>query len=1189
MNKLLTLLLLVAPFISGYASPSYESSDADKQEALETLRTVIATVDSFIVYEAGFQGGEKLELQTNYANKTNFLWCNEAERDEGPIINLIDGNPATYFHSCWTSTIEPVHWIQVNLDTAIERFDFNYHTRQDADANFPQAIEVMGSNDGATFTTIKTFNENLPQEPDKRWESGVVAASQPYNYLRFVVTAPSIFFHMAEFAIYTETIISDKYRPHLGYLNNLRDVKKEADAIYSNSENVAAEDIIVIAEKLKAYYALKDNVIKGEIADYGIIDNLVWKLENNEITISGKGDIPELDNSSDYPWYKHKNSICSVVLDDNITGIYDYAFYNYDNLVKITFGKNVQTVGEYAFWHSSKLKVTFKSTVPPNLENYCFDFSKTCITYIPDGCGEAYQATGWGLFYVEGEGITINATLTEAGTLGDNILAQIENFKDVNNLVITGPINSDDIYIIQNSLTGLVSLDMAGVPVTSLNDYMFEGRHRLQKIVLPSTLKSISNYMFRYCYMLDEIVLPQSVTTIGYYAFYDCYSLRNIDIHEGVTSLGYDAFEYCKTLKSVKLPSTLTTIQGSTFRNCEQLKKVQFSEGLNKINSYAFSNCALDTLVLPSTIQYLGSSAFGGNDFLKRVELNEGLYEMDGPVFSGCDALTEITLPSSLVLADGSSALFHNCTNLKKVTCLSVEPPYIEAAVKSNLDGCELYVPSISLNVYKQTQYWDAFPTIKPIDYLPQNITILGNHRLALPDNLPVDYNPNVNLLVGYNGNSWSCGALKITGDKEFNASSFNTVWDNYNDRYCSLVNGSIMRADNSIIDMNVRTNKWIFFTLPFDVKVSEIEPTSDGTTNFIIRRYDGQLRADGQLDATWVKMAADDILKAGEGYILQASRYVGTTSQSESNFRFKAMDNANKNKIFANGDETVILNEYSSEFMHNRSWNLIGNPYPCYYDTRYIDFSSPITVWNASDQTYSAYSLTDDSYILLPGQAFFVQCPVGNKKMVFDEEGRQTDKVVRTIESADYAETSGTPVKRTVINLTISDGANKDRTRVVINNKAAMQYEIEKDASKFMSNNVAVPQIYTVNDGVNYSINERPLGNGKVELNTIINSDGTYTIALAGIPQECTVCLLDKKTGAKVSLNETEYSFNACAGEDVERFSLLIDGLGTTGIDAIDTDSSDDGDIYSIHGIKVEKPTQKGIYIQKGKKIIVK
>ena len=81
----------------------------------------------------------------------------------------------------------------------------------------------------------------------------------------------------------------------------------------------------------------------------------------------------------------------------------------------------------------------------------------------------------------------------------------------------------------------------------------------------------------------------------------------------------------------------------------------------------------------------------------------------------------------------------------------------------------------------------------------------------------------------------------------------------------------------------------------------------------------------------------------------------------------------------------------------------------------------------------------------------------------------------------------------------------------------------------------------------------------------------------------------MDKKTGAKVSLNETEYSFNACAGEDVERFSLLIDGLGTTGIDAIDTDSSNDGDIYSIHGIKVEKPTQKGIYIQKGKKIIVK
>jgi hypothetical protein len=44
----------------------------------------------------------------------------------------------------------------------------------------------------------------------------------------------------------------------------------------------------------------------------------------------------------------------------------------------------------------------------------------------------------------------------------------------------------------------------------------------------------------------------------------------------------------------------------------------------------------------------------------------------------------------------------------------------------------------------------------------------------------------------------------------------------------------------------------------------------------------------------------------------------------------------------------------------------------------------------------------------------------------------------------------------------------------------------------------------------------------------------------------------------------------------------------GTTGIHAIGSDAKKDNNFYTLQGVRVDKPT-KGIYIQNGKKIIIK
>ena len=793
---------------------------------------------------------------------------------------------------------------------------------------------------------------------------------------------------------------------------------------------------------------------------------------------------------------------------------------------------------------------------------------------------------------------SINIAVTVPGSLGDSILSKVENFSDVVSIKVSGILNDADLSTIQSRLTNLREIDMTNVTMENFPNRFFYQHHNLQKVFLPKSLVSIGEYAFYQCYSIYHIEFPATLTTINRYGFSECDNLQEVILPEGFNSMGERAFHSCDNNKRVKLPSTLKSMGDYAFYYNQNLRVVEFSEGLTYINACAFYECStLNDLKFPSTLYTIGNSAFAYNRSLSNVEFNEGLFQIGDNAFYGCDALTEITLPSSLVLAYQSP--FDYCDNLMKVTCLSIEPPYMTDQVPYgvNMDGRELYVPALSINTYKQTTGWDKFPTIKAIDYLPENITVLGNLKLTLPETIPADYKPNVSVIHDQKGTSyWQYGSLAVNGEGTLSLSDFDMTWDpncqyDYNNRvqnFCTLINNSHLRSDNVSIILITRNDRWTFFTLPFDVKVSDIETYYEGTTNWIIRKYDGEKRAAGESSETWVKVNGEDILKAGEGYIIQSSRYVGTNWQSISKFRMKAVNNANKNNIFINTDATVTLNEYQSEFAHNRSWNLIGNPYPCYYDTRYMDFSAPITVWNMNNNTYTAYSPMDDSYILLPGEAFFVQCPVEDKDILFSKEGRQIDRTVRAMEAKTRNKVAKQAVSRTVVNLSLSDGTNTDKTRIVLNNEASLQYEMDKDASKFMSTDAVVPQIYTSHEEVDYAINERPLSNAEVDLCTYIGAEGLYTITLINDVDGYDVVLEDKVANERIVLTDkNSYTFSAEVGTYTERFVLHL-SKETTDLEEVYRDENEDTSIYSIEGLKMTNPTKKGIYIQNGKKILL-
>lgn len=774
-------------------------------------------------------------------------------------------------------------------------------------------------------------------------------------------------------------------------------------------------------------------------------------------------------------------------------------------------------------------------------------------------------------------------------------------------------------YAFQNT-----SLTSVNIPdnVETIENNAFGRVKRLQEVHLPDNLTALGGSAFEYCRNLRAVKIPSKIKVITWYAFRDCSSLQSVELHDSITGFGNESFAGCD-LREITLPKSTTAVGNHAFEGNANLSKVTFNEGLIYIGESAFQNTAIDTLNCPSTLRNIYNSAFAGCRNLRQINLNEGLTRIETYALANNKA-TEIVLPSSLEYCAGGA--FDDCDSLVTIEARSVMPPNTDNGcplTSADLTKAILYVPVWSLAEYQLATGWNQFYTFRTSDFMPQYVKVNKDFYFTLRDELDPDYRPDIELTVTNNqitdsqGNTdYQHGNLTISGRSKLAVNDFSMVLSPYakysykqnyyyneNYRYlrptCLIVKGE-MRAENVTINLWNATNRWQFVSFPFDVKVSDIVPV-DSTTSWVIRGHSGAERAAGNAAAVWQNLSADDVLQAGKGYIMQCYKPNDKNGNYDAaQFTVRPLTTTvNRQQIFNADNRTVALEEHLAEFEHNRSWNLIGNPYPSYFDTRFLDFGAPFMVWNSNNQNYEAYSPVDDSYILAPAEAFFVQRPVDQESITFLKDGRQTDRYARTLVEeepasapqrirAAYDSNAHTAAQRTVFNITLAkDGQQADRTRVVINEAATMQYDLSRDAAKFTGTEPAVSQIFTINGATRYAINERPLNNGQALLGLHFGTDGTYTIGLSNQP-DGQVTLEDRLTGTKLQLNGTAgYSFTAKAGDSTDRFVLHFDAVAT-GINAATANEADrNDDTYTLDGRKVNNPTAPGLYIKGGKKVI--
>lgn len=816
------------------------------------------------------------------------------------------------------------------------------------------------------------------------------------------------------------------------------------------------------------------------------------------------------------------------------------------------------------------------------------------LTYSKDGSGSGGSDQVWvsSLKLTDMEtGIPV-IDLAAPGQLGEEAIAQFGTLPKVNVLRLKGSLNKEDWTTIKN-MTNLCYLDMSETTVTEIPAEAFTNT-AIQTIKWPANLKVIGGKAFYNRSLKGHLVLPETLDSIGPSAFYknlidsvsmphkqiafanDIFrensNLTKVEFNSCASYMTNNMFYSCKKLRSVSGMECVKTIGGSVFANCDSLRTVG-NIAPTTIGQYAFYNCKkLESFDL-SQVTSVGNYAFQSCHTFKSVHM-PNVTSLGEYCFYDCAGLTEVSVGDKISQIPSQS--FHYCPSLKTLTLgasvsyigyyafrnSSVEKLYVNSPTPPGVYNNDvfastsgtLYVPEYSMVSYKLHDYWSKFTSVDVNPNPVTSLTLTG--KLSLTSNARIPDSPNVMMNTG--------SSFIVNGNKEQTLGRFVAYYNNSaSSSIISRCNNMTSTASEARYWMN--SGYWYFICPPFDVRMSDIYAWNGNQV--AIRYYDSEARAAGST-SNWKDVAPDATLKARQGYIFRVSSadYVCMPATEETH-----------NQIFRSQAVTTPLSEYSSDDANARNWNLVGNPYACFYDIYRMDYTAPLTVWNSDNRTYNAYSIADDDFALRPMEAFFVQKPDGVEAITFQPEGRQTDSNID--HSAGVKAMAGKAASRRFIELELSNGTTDDHTRLVVNPQAQETFDANNDASKMMSTDITA-QIFSVQGDEAYAIKESPFAAGQAEIGMWFPADGQYVVNTTRA--DVKVELMDN--GAVVPM---PYTFTADEGFCEGRFVLRIttDPTAIEGVDGNDASAP----LYDLQGRKVGSTTHKGIYVQKGKKMVVK
>lgn len=250
------------------------------------------------------------------------------------------------------------------------------------------------------------------------------------------------------------------------------------------------------------------------IADGTLGAGLSWQLTNaGTLTVSGKGEMPDFESTSDQPWSSNSSQIRKVVIGDGVTSIGACAFWNC-GVISAEIASSVTAIGNNAFRETQMISVTIPSSVK---------------------------------------------------TIGDSAFQKCQNLSEVS-------VSEGVEKIGQNAFRACTSLTSIAIPASigEVGDAAFLDCTQMMNATFAKGGKQVKmgDNIFTRCYKLLGVTLPVSIDRIGAGMFQNCLLLPGVEIPQGAESIGESAFASCSGFTTVVIPDSVTSIGIAAFSAC---------------------------------------------------------------------------------------------------------------------------------------------------------------------------------------------------------------------------------------------------------------------------------------------------------------------------------------------------------------------------------------------------------------------------------------------------------------------------------------------------------------------------------------------------------------------------------------------------------------------------------------------
>lgn len=366
-------------------------------------------------------------------------------------------------------------------------------------------------------------------------------------------------------------------------------------------------------------------------------DALTWEFDAASGTLSIYGEGPMRDYSAEPPeWEVHKDEILAVKLDEGITSVGAYAFFNYTNLAEITLPDSVAVIDTSAFDYDWSLRTI---TIPASLR-YVGEraFYNTLLwepenLIFPEGCeyigDEAFHSA-----LKSGGTVSLPASLRHLGEqsftnayLSDFVVAEgNETYCSENHAIYT------------KDKKQLLML----APVSGLTEFS-----------VPDGVERICAECFNVIQGVETVTIPASVTEIAEGAFFSTFDLREIRVDEANPNYRSEN-GLLLSRDGTLLLAWPDGIEGS---------ELVIPEGVERLGAYLLYG-RIDgsyTVVLPEGVKELGTMCLPQN--MASLSLPSSLEKIDDSVFYSGIQIGSITYHGTaedwqkVLIEDGNTGL----------------------------------------------------------------------------------------------------------------------------------------------------------------------------------------------------------------------------------------------------------------------------------------------------------------------------------------------------------------------------------------------------------------------------------------------------------------------------------------------------------------------------------------------------